>query len=46
MTTYQQNLLEEAIDMWGRGFDIPLDLYSKLAAEGLDVPALEAMHKE
>ena len=41
MTSYQQALLDEAIDMWSRGFRIPTDLYAKLAAEGLDVPRLE-----
>ena len=44
MTLYQQNLLEEAVDMWSRGFHIPLDLYSKMAQEGYDVPALENTH--
>lgn len=32
--------------MWSRGFPIPLYLYAELAAEGFDVPALEAKHKE
>lgn len=44
MTYHQQTLLEDAKDMWSRGFRIPLDLYAALAAEGFDVPALEAKH--
>lgn len=46
MTMYQQHLLDDAKDMWRRGFDIPVDLYSRLAAEGFDVPALEERYKK
>jgi hypothetical protein len=46
MTLYQEHLLDEAIDMWERGYQIPLDLYSRLAQEGFDVPALEIKHKK
>lgn len=45
MTYYQDNLFEEALDMWSRGFDIPLDLASKMASEGMDIVALEIKHK-
>lgn len=44
MTLYGQNLLSEAIDMWTRGYLIPLDMFAKLAQEGFDVPALEAQY--
>ena len=46
MTLYQLSLMDEAKDMWSRGFDIPTDLFAKLAAEGFDVLALEAKHKK
>lgn len=44
MTFYQAALLEEAIDMWSRGFRIPTDLFAKMAAEGMDVQTLEENH--
>ena len=44
MTIYQQNLLEQATDMWQRGKRIPITLYSQLAAEGMDVPKLEEQY--
>jgi hypothetical protein len=44
MTMYQQNLLDEAVDMWERGYRIPLYLWSAMAAEGLDVLTLEDKH--
>jgi hypothetical protein len=46
MTMYQQNLLETAHEYWDRGAVIPLTLFSKLAAEGMDVVALEAKHQK
>lgn len=46
MTTYQHYLLDQAVDMWQRGHSIPTDHYAKMAAEGLDVPALEAFYKQ
>jgi hypothetical protein len=44
MTYYQEQLVQEAIDMWERGHRIPMDLYANLAQEGMDVPALEIKH--
>lgn len=44
MTLYQTNLLEQAVDMWTRGFRISLNLYSKMLQEGLDVMGLEAKY--
>lgn len=44
MTATQQRLLDEAIDMWERGFRIPIDLFSRMTQEGLDVLALEEIH--
>lgn len=42
MTYYQESLLDEAMTYWNRGESIPLNLFASLAAEGLDVEALEA----
>jgi len=44
MTLYTEVLLEEAIGSWEMGFPIDLHLYSLMASEGMDVPALEAKH--
>lgn len=44
MTYYEEQLLQEAVDMWERGHRIPLDLFSKLAGQGMDVETLEAKH--
>lgn len=41
MTAHQQRLLDEAKDMWERGFHIPTDLYARMAQQGLDVQTLE-----
>lgn len=41
MSLADQALLNDAIDMWQRGYRIPLDLYAQLAAAGFDVPYLE-----
>lgn len=44
MTALQQRLLDEAKDMWERGFRIPTTLYASMAQTGLDVIALEEMY--
>lgn len=44
MTLYQSILIDQAMDMWRRGYQITLDLYSKMLQEGLDVVGLEAKH--
>ena len=41
MTFYQQQLLDEATDMWQRGHRISTDLYARMAQEGMDVQTLE-----
>ena len=41
MTYEQQRLLDEAKDMWERGFRIPTTLYASIAQTGLDVITLE-----
>lgn len=46
MTSYMQRLLDEAKDMWERGYNIPVDLYSRMASAGFDVPALEETYKK
>lgn len=44
MTLYQSILIDEAMDMWRRGFQIPIDLFAKMLHAGLDVDGLEAKH--
>ena len=44
MTLTQEYLLNEAKDMWDRGFPVPYDLAVKMMGEGLDVSRLEAKH--
>ena len=46
MTLYQLNLIDQAKEYWQRGDGLPLDLFANMAAEGMDVPALEARHRE
>jgi hypothetical protein len=46
MTYYQETLLEEAKDMWERGFSLTLDLAARLQSEGFDVEALEMKFKK
>ena len=41
-TRVQASLLRQAHEHWDIGQHIPLDLFAAMAAEGLDVPALEA----
>lgn len=41
MNATQERLLSDARDMWERGHRIPLDLYSRMAQEGMDVQTLE-----
>ena len=41
MTYLQERLLNEAKDMWERGFRIPTWLYANMAGEGMDVQTLE-----
>lgn len=43
-TMYQESLIDQAMTYWERGESIPLNLFASLAAEGLDVEALEAKH--
>ena len=44
MTYLQERLLDEATDMWRRGFRISTHLYAVMAGEGLDVIALEELY--
>lgn len=44
MTVHQERLLARALDYWTQGRRIPLDLFSLLVQEGMDVEALEAKH--
>lgn len=44
MTRAQEYLLNEAQDMWSRGFAVPYDLAVQMMGEGLDVSRLEAIH--
>lgn len=44
MTAYGAKLLAEAKDYWSLGMQLPLDLFSKLAGEGMDVPRLEQQY--
>lgn len=44
MTKYQQDLLDQAVDMWERGHRIPLTLFADMARVGMDVEALEIKH--
>lgn len=46
MTMYQTNLLEKAHEYWDQGKSLPLSLFAQLAAEGMDVEALEIKHKK
>lgn len=41
MTALQERLLDEAKDMWERGYRIPTTLYASMAETGLDVIKLE-----
>lgn len=38
------SLLRQAHEYWDIGEPVPLDLFSAMAAEGMDVPALEARY--
>lgn len=44
MTLYSQQLLEKAKDYWSMGLNIPIDLYSQLTREGMDVVKLEQIY--
>ena len=44
MTRAQEVLLDEAKDMWERGYPVPYDVAVNMMTEGLDVGALEAKH--
>ena len=44
LTMTQEHLLNEAQDMWSRGFAVPYDLAVQMMGEGLDVSRLEAIH--
>lgn len=44
MTYLQERLLDEAKDMWERGFRIPTTLYASMAQEGLNVILLEEIY--
>lgn len=46
MTYHQESLIDQAMHYWNRGESIPLNLFASMAAEGLDVERLEAIHKE
>lgn len=41
-TMVEASLLRQAHEYWDNGEYVPLDLFVAMAAEGLDVPALEA----
>lgn len=44
MTRAQEVLLNEAKDMWERGYPVPYDVAVNMMAEGLDVERLEAKY--
>jgi len=44
MTHYSETLFTEALSYWLSGLSIPLELYASMAAEGMNVPALEARY--
>ena len=44
MNRIQHELVAEAMDMWERGFPVPIDLAMQMTAEGLDVDRLEAKY--
>jgi hypothetical protein len=44
MTQHQQALLNEAKDMWERGFKAPELLTARMAMAGMDVIKLEATY--
>lgn len=44
MTYYQESLIDQAMVYWEKGEPVPLNLFASMAAEGLDVEALEAKH--
>lgn len=41
-TLVEASLIRQAHEYWDIGEYVPLDLFSAMAAEGMDVPALEA----
>lgn len=43
-TKVTSSLLRQAHEHWSIGEPVPLDLFSQMASEGLDVPALEARY--
>lgn len=45
-TLHQQHLVDRANEFWLRGKEIPIDLMAEMAAEGLDVVALQEKHME
>lgn len=45
-TPVTASLLRQAREHWAIGEPVPLDLFAAMAAEGLDVPALEARYLE
>lgn len=42
MTAVTERLLDQAQQYWDQNRPIPLDLFARMAQEGLDVEALEA----
>ena len=44
MNRIQHSLLDEAKDMWERGYPVPVDMAMQMKAEGLDVDRLEAKY--
>lgn len=44
MTYLQERLLDEAMNLWSRGFRIPTTLYANMAGEGMDVIQLEEIY--
>lgn len=45
-TLHQQALFDRANEFWLRGKEIPLDLMAEMAAEGMDVVALQEKYME
>lgn len=41
MTATQLRLMDQAQDYWDQGKHLPLDLFARMAQEGLDVETLE-----
>lgn len=46
MTQYQTDLVNEAKDMWQRGFDITTVFFARMTMAGIDVEGFKSIYKE